>query len=199
VNTVIDAVNSLIELGGPVVMLLLAMSIVGTAILLVKLLQLNALSGAKFARVESALEHDSTEQLQNLSGPIARLVQHGLAVRAGGVALDTLEADLARRGNRLVSDCSRHLRPPELIAYLSPLLGLLGTVLGMIDVFQGLEGQTAQGDAGALAGGIWEALLTTAVGLGIAIPMTAAHALLETRVQRIAERLSQLLELVLAR
>jgi biopolymer transport protein ExbB len=199
VNTVPDALNSLIELGGPVVMLLLALSVIGTAIVLVKLVQLRALSGAQFARAEAMLESDATPQLQSLASPIANLVEHGLDERAAGTALETLEADLARRGNRVISDCGRNLRPLELIAYLSPLLGLLGTVLGMIDAFRGLEAQTAQGDASMLAGGIWEALLTTAVGLGIAIPMTAAHALLETRVQHIAERLSQLLELVLAR
>jgi biopolymer transport protein ExbB len=196
---VLEALNKLIELGGPVVMLLLALSIVGTAIVLVKLVQLRSVSGARFKRVEQSLEADSTEQLQGLHGPIAALARHGLAARAEGVALESLEADLARRGNRLISDCGRNLRPLELIAYLSPLLGLLGTVLGMIEAFRGLEAQTAQGDAGMLAGGIWEALLTTALGLGIAIPMTAAHALLETRVQRIAERLSQLLEWLLAR
>ena len=195
----IDALHSLIELGGPVVMLLLALSVVGTAIVLVKLIQLRVLSGAQFARVESMLEGDAIDQLQGLSTPLARLAAHGVAGRAGSVAPETLEADLARRGNMLISECGRYLRPLELIAYLSPLLGLLGTVLGMIDAFRGLEAQTARGDAGMLAGGIWEALLTTAIGLGIAIPMTAAHALLETRVQYIAERLSQLLELVLAR
>jgi biopolymer transport protein ExbB len=196
---VIEAVNSLIELGGPVVMLLLGLSVIGTAIVLVKLIQLRVLSGSQFSRVEAMLERDETDGLQELSSPLGLLVAHGVAGRAGGVAGETLEADLARRGNRLISDCGRYLRPLELIAYLSPLLGLLGTVLGMIDAFRGLEAQTAQGDAGMLAGGIWEALLTTAIGLGIAIPMTAAHALLETRVQYISERLSQLLELVLAR
>lgn len=195
----IDALHSLLELGGPVVMLLLALSVVGTAIVLVKLIQLRALSSVQFARVEALLDRDATEQLHNLPTPLAILTARGVASRDAGVATDKLEADLARRGNRLISDCGRYLRPLELIAYLSPLLGLLGTVLGMIDAFRGLEAQTAQGDAGMLAGGIWEALLTTAIGLGIAIPMTAAHALLETRVQYIAERLSQLLELIMGR
>lgn len=195
----IEALYSLIELGGPVVLLLLALSVLGTAIVLVKLIQLRVLSGSQFARAEALLESDATDQLQDLSSPLETIISHGVARRASGVAPEMLEADLARRGNRIISDCGRYLRPLELIAYLSPLLGLLGTVLGMIEAFRGLEAQTAQGDAGMLAGGIWEALLTTAIGLGIAIPMTAAHALLETRVQSIAERLSQLLELVLAR
>ncbi len=195
----IEALHSLIELGGPVVLLLLALSVLGTAIVLVKLIQLRVLSGSQFARAEALLERDATDQLQDLSTPLANIIAHGVAARASGVAAQTLEAELARRGNRIISDCGSYLRPLELIAYLSPLLGLLGTVLGMIEAFRGLEAQTAQGDAGMLAGGIWEALLTTAIGLGIAIPMTAAHALLETRVQSIAERLSQLLELVLAR
>ena len=126
--------------------------------------------------------------------PAAELVSHALESRRVGVDFESLEADLARRGNRLLNDCARYLRPLELIAYLSPLLGLLGTVLGMIEAFRGLEEQSAQGGAGLLAGGIWEALLTTAVGLGIAIPMTAAHALLEGQVKGISERLSDVLE-----
>lgn len=195
----IDALHSLLELGGPVIMLLLALSVVGTAIVLVKLIQLRTFSRSQFVRVETLLDRGEVATLQKLATPLATLTAHGVSSRDAGVSVEKREADLARRGNRLISDCGRYLRPLELIAYLSPLLGLLGTVLGMIDAFRGLEAQTAQGDAGMLAGGIWEALLTTAIGLGIAIPMTASHALLETRVQHIAERLSQLLELIMGR
>ena len=194
----LPAIQRLIELGGPVVVFLLALSVVGLAIIVYKLFQLHGYRGAVFEHIDGALDVRSAEQLAALHNPAAGLVRFALSERDAGVAFEKLEAELARRGNRLVSDCGRYLRPLELIAYLSPLLGLLGTVLGMIEAFRGLEVQSAQGDAGLLAGGIWEALLTTAVGLGIAIPMTAAHALLESRVQGISERLSDALERALA-
>ena len=63
-----------------------------------------------------------------------------------------------------------HMRMLEVIAALSPLLGLLGTVLGMIKVFRELELAGSKVDPSILSGGIWEALLTTALGLSIAIP-----------------------------
>lgn len=194
----LPAIQRLIELGGPVVVFLLGLSVIGLAIVVYKLFQLRAYGAGRFERIDAALDEKSVERLAGVQAPAAGLVRYALTERAAGTAFETLEAELARRGNRLISDCGKYLRPLELIAYLSPLLGLLGTVLGMIEAFRGLEVQSAQGDAGMLAGGIWEALLTTALGLGIAIPMTAAHALLESRVQRISERLSDALERALA-
>jgi biopolymer transport protein ExbB len=66
------------------------------------------------------------------------------------------------------------LRALELIATIAPLLGLLGTVLGMIAAFQTLQEAGSRADPAALAGGIWEALLTTAAGMAVAIPASAA-------------------------
>ena len=64
----------------------------------------------------------------------------------------------------------KYFRILEVIATLSPLLGLFGTVLGMIDAFQQLEGAGSTVDPAILSGGIWVALLTTAAGLAVAIP-----------------------------
>ena len=66
----------------------------------------------------------------------------------------------------------RHLRTLEVIATISPLLGLLGTVIGMIAAFQQLQQGSGAVDPKVLSGGIWEALLTTAAGLVVAIPAT---------------------------
>ena len=78
------------------------------------------------------------------------------------------------------------MRALELIANLSPLLGLLGTVLGMIQAFQKLESAGNQVDPALLSGGIWQALLTTAVGLIVAIPALIAHQWLDRRIDRCA-------------
>ena len=93
-----------------------------------------------------------------------------------------LEAELVRRGNAEVEAMSRHIRLLELIAMVSPLLGLLGTVLGMIQSFQELELAQGAANASVLAGGIWQALLTTAAGLVVAIPAAIGATLLSARV-----------------
>ena len=77
----------------------------------------------------------------------------------------------------------------ELIAMISPLLGLLGTVLGMIQSFQELALAEGAANASVLAGGIWQALLTTAAGLIVAIPAAIAATLLSARVDTVAQRI----------
>jgi biopolymer transport protein ExbB len=71
----------------------------------------------------------------------------------------------------------------DVIAQLAPLLGLFGTVLGMIDAFQTLQGAGAAVDPSLLAGGIWVALMTTAVGLAVAMPTSLLLTWLEARVE----------------
>jgi biopolymer transport protein ExbB len=77
------------------------------------------------------------------------------------------------------------LRMLDLVVTIAPLLGLFGTVLGMIAAFQTLQESGAQADPSALAGGIWEALLTTAAGMGVAIPASMALSWFESVVDRV--------------
>jgi biopolymer transport protein ExbB len=74
----------------------------------------------------------------------------------------------------MLADAGTGLRALELIAAIAPLLGLLGTVMGMIEAFQTLQSAGAGADPAALAGGIWQALLTTAAGMAVAIPASLA-------------------------
>lgn len=98
--------------------------------------------------------------------------------------------ELMRRGNEELARMNSQIRILELIAMISPLLGLLGTVLGMIQSFQELEMAEGAANASVLAGGIWQALLTTAAGLLVAIPAAVGASLLSGR----AERGAQLIE-----
>ncbi|RPE71344.1 outer membrane transport energization protein ExbB [Pacificibacter maritimus] len=82
--------------------------------------------------------------------------------------------ETTRVAKGLLGQASSGLRALELIATIAPLLGLLGTVLGMISAFQALQAAGSQADPALLAGGIWEALLTTAAGMAVAIPASAA-------------------------
>ena len=78
----------------------------------------------------------------------------------------------------------RGLRGLDLVVTVAPLMGLLGTVLGMIEAFQALEAAGARADPSTLAGGIWVALLTTAMGMGLAIPAGVALAGFEGVIDR---------------
>ena len=94
-----------------------------------------------------------------------------------------------RRAGARLEVLRLHLRVLDVIAALSPLLGLFGTVLGMIEAFREMAAAGNQVDPAVLSGGIWEALLTTAVGLAVAIPVVVALNWLERRVDRLAQRM----------
>ena len=85
------------------------------------------------------------------------------------------------------------LKPLEVISNIAPLLGLLGTVIGMITAFSKLEESGSRVDPAILAGGIWEALLTTAFGLIVAIPALAAFYWLDGRVDNVREDMRHLI------
>ena len=93
-----------------------------------------------------------------------------LAISNQNYTNDMVREECVRLANKNLNEARRGLRIIDLIITIAPLVGLLGTVLGMIVAFQALQDSGAQADPSALAGGIWEALLTTAAGMGIAIP-----------------------------
>lgn len=93
-----------------------------------------------------------------------------------------LEKAVTQAAAREVRQLERFLPSLSLIAQVAPLLGLLGTVTGMIEAFQAIETLGGKVNASVLAGGIWEALLTTALGLAVAIPTTVAHSTFQGRV-----------------
>ncbi len=80
----------------------------------------------------------------------------------------------------------------SVVAHLTPLMGLLGTILGMILCFQKIQAQGGMADVAILAGGIWKALLTTAFGLVVAIPVTAIHHFFENIVNNRNDQLEHL-------
>lgn len=84
------------------------------------------------------------------------------------------EEALKRTGSEEVERMERHLRGLSAVAHISPLLGLLGTVTGIIGAFSVIASMGGQVDVSSLAGGIWEALITTVAGLSVAIPAQLA-------------------------
>ncbi|ESQ15850.1 MAG: MotA/TolQ/ExbB proton channel family protein [Thiohalocapsa sp. PB-PSB1] len=87
-------------------------------------------------------------------------------------------------GRQVVADLERHLNTLGTIAAIAPLLGLLGTVIGMIDVFAVIT-RAGVGNPGVLAGGISKALITTAAGLSVAIPALMFHRYFNGRVDKL--------------
>ncbi|OPL14046.1 MAG: hypothetical protein AVO34_05960 [Firmicutes bacterium ML8_F2] len=103
----------------------------------------------------------------NLANPLINIV-HNIR-HAHGAHSEDLRAEVAYLFHRNFEKVHRHVTYVRLISVTAPLLGLLGTVLGMVKVFGVLAEQTSPAP-GLLAGGIWEALLTTVMGLCVAVP-----------------------------
>lgn len=115
--------------------------------------------------------------------PLGRLLAAGLINRSH--PREIMKEAIEDTGRQVVAELERFLSSLGTIASVAPLLGLLGTVLGMIDVFAVIM-EAGVGNPAILAGGISEALITTAAGLSVAIPALLFHRLLDTKVARLA-------------
>lgn len=183
-----------IRLGGPAIWAISALSVVALALILWKvwrLILLGAWSGGRRTRAAVNLWCEGQEDpalalLEGRRSCRARLIRTAMTARRDPT-LDNAgaEAETERVARNLLARARGGLRPLELIATIAPLLGLLGTVLGMIAAFQALQQAGARADPATLAGGIWEALLTTAAGMAVAIPASMALSWFESVVDRL--------------
>ncbi len=182
--------------GGPIILLLAILSVFSLALIVYKIVQLSPVTkgeanrDAALASFEAGKIDDARRAAESGPAPADRVLAFAIKALGNGRSGSALMAELMRRGNEELSRMTRHIRLLELIAMISPLLGLLGTVLGMIQSFQELEMAEGAANASVLAGGIWQALLTTAAGLLVAIPAAVGASLLAGR----AERGAQLIE-----
>ncbi len=178
--------NAFIELGGWVVAVLLSLSVLAGAVILWKLAHLQMLGLGRGTKLQAALaplargqDTVSRDALAQLGDPLAQLALRALASpgpRAG------LRDRLHSESDTELARAASGLRFLDAVAQVAPLLGLFGTVLGMIEAFQALQGAGASVDPSLLAGGIWVALMTTAVGLAIAMPVSLILTALESRI-----------------
>jgi len=109
-------------------------------------------------------------------GPVARVVLAGLAARDAGA--ETMEEAMDVAAHDELPQVESHLRWLSTLAQVSTLLGLLGTVTGLVRAFQVIQSKSGGGNPvspGDLAGGVWEALITTVAGLIVAIPTSLAY------------------------
>lgn len=156
-------------------------SVVGLAVVIRKLVEFRS-AGVHRAELLAAIDRplregdfDAVESSAKQDGtPLGRVV----AAAAGAVREhhSRAEEETGRVASIEIQILERYLGLIAWIAQVAPLFGLLGTVIGMVDLFSGLESAGQTVDASTLSSGIWKALLTTAAGLIIAIPLLGAHA-----------------------
>lgn len=188
-NGLMDRLQQVAELGGPVVMLLIVVSVITLTVVLYKLWQFSSAGvGRHRALQEAVAAFDRGDRagaraaLERSTSYLAPVIDMGLSARQPDAA--RLQAEAESRFARLEGG----FRFLDTVAQLAPLLGLFGTVLGMIEAFQAMQAAGAQVDPSLLAGGIWVALLTTAVGLAVAMPTSMVLSWFEARMD--AERVT---------
>ena len=183
-----DLVDVLVN-GGPIMFVLLALSILSLTIMIAKVIQLWNVRSGGTRRADALTNWQAGERQQAFDAvragrtPADRVMAYAMEALDQGLSGPKLDAELSRRGNEELARMSGSIRILELIAMIGPLLGLLGTVMGMIESFQELELAQGSANASVLAGGIWLALLTTAAGLLVAIPAAVGASLISGRVE----------------
>lgn len=186
-NAIKTALLEIYALGGPVVAVLIVASVLTAALILYKLWQYRAAGVGRHKALRLAIEAWDTGDAALAKRMLAQSTSYlapvlGLAIH--GVSGTTLSERADAQAEELFSRLERGLSAMDSVAQLAPLMGLFGTVLGMIEAFQKLQDAGSSVDPSLLAGGIWVALFTTAAGLAVAMPTSVALSWFEARMQR---------------
>ncbi|MEQ3746130.1 MAG: MotA/TolQ/ExbB proton channel family protein [Henriciella sp.] len=176
-GTLFSPFRALYDMGGPVLILLLLVSILTLTLIILKTWQFRSARVNKGEQVRQAIaswdrnaRDQALSEIQASKHFLAPVVAMAMQQNSGEGLLNRLEAEAVQK----LLPMERGFRILDMVAQLAPLLGLLGTVIGMIEAFQALQDAGSQVDPAALAGGIWVALLTTAAGLSVAMPTSVA-------------------------
>ena len=137
--------------------------------------------------VAQGREEDALTLARQSNSPMGRILEK--AIQARDLDKDTLESVIVNATENEVRDLSAYLQALATIGNIAPLLGLLGTIIGMIKAFMVIQDMGGKVNAAVLAGGIWEAMLTTALGLAVALPTMVAHSYLLSKVDKYEARL----------
>lgn len=190
--------------GGPIMIPLLLLSLIGFAVFLERFWYLRrnrSNTDELLEEVHLALEQERLLEAVQIAkrhrGPVAAILS--VAVANFDRSSRELKDRLEQAGTEEVFKMERRLSWLQTIASLAPLLGLLGTVTGIIDVFQVLSGMQGVSDPAHMSAGIAEALITTAAGLIIAIPAVFLHnwlsSIVDRQVQEMNRAVSEVLEI----
>jgi len=177
-----------IQQGGSVMYILLGLSVLSLTIVFERAWSLRrsvVIPLKDVQLIEKSVRDGDVKQAmavcQTHNTAMSRILWVALANR--GVRRSVMKEILEESGRQEVAHLDRYIGVLGLIAAIAPLLGLLGTVIGMIEVFQQIS-LVGVGKADVLAGGISKALNTTAFGLVVAIPSIVAYRFYESRVDR---------------
>ena len=185
----------LVTAGGWLMVFILLSSVVAAAICIERLYTLNPkkiapphLLAAVWKQLKAGEMDANRLRILRQSSPLGRILAAGLGNAYHG--RDVMRESIQEAASHVIHELERYLNTLGTIAAVAPLLGLLGTVVGMIKVFAEIMAQ-GTGNASALAGGISEALITTAAGLSVAIPALVMHRYLTGRIDGIVIELEQ--------
>lgn len=185
-DAILQNLMGILALGGPVVAILIVNSIATLSLIFYKLWQYRAAGVGRHIELSRAIQawdrQDRANAMVHLDKSRSYLAPV-IAMSLGGTETalsDRVDAESEAR----FAELERGLNVLDMVAQLAPLLGLFGTVLGMIEAFQTLQGAGNAVDPALLAGGIWVALLTTAAGLAVAMPTSLVLTWFEARMTR---------------
>ncbi|WP_456385544.1 MotA/TolQ/ExbB proton channel family protein [Desulfolithobacter sp.] len=180
---------ALLARGGILVGPILLCSVVGLAIFTERLIHFIRLKVREDVVVNDIAELISQGKIREASDlasqgdtPMGRILVNAIEVL--GQDRETLETVITHSMEEEIRRSTRYLQALSTIGNIAPLLGLLGTVLGMIKAFMVIQEMGGKVNAVVLAGGIWEAMLTTALGLFVALPVMVGHSYLLSRVEK---------------
>ena len=185
------ALTDLLAQGGWAMYPIYACSVVTVGAFIKKALDIRGAQLSDTSWFESLVSRVRDGDTQDLDRTYRGVAHPGAKVSAAILAAldhapDHAEAEAKRSAAIELEKLERGTNMLSFLAQVSPLLGLLGTVLGMVDLFMGLQGASDGALAiGDLASGIWKALLTTAAGLTVAVPALAAHTYLTSRFTKV--------------
>lgn len=178
-----------LQAGGWLMLPILACSVAAMAIVLERLWTLRRRRIMPDKLVNQVFQLHARQQLTSEriaeirdGSPLGRMLTAGLVNR--NHSREVMKEAINDTGRQVVAEMERYLNTLGTIAAVTPLLGLLGTVIGMIDVF-GVIMDAGVGNPGVLAGGISKALITTAAGLSVAIPALMFHRYFDSRVTKL--------------
>lgn len=185
----------LLKAGGILMVPIVACSILALAIVLERFWSLRASRIAPSQSINELWRSIKKKELNGrklkalqASSPLGRILAGGLSNAKHG--REVMKESIEHEAGQVIHDLERFLNPLGTIATITPLLGLLGTVIGMIKVFAEIQ-LAGVGNAGNLAGGISEALITTAAGLSVAIPALICHRYFIRRVDELVVNMEQ--------
>jgi len=191
-----QAAIDLVEKGGPVVMILLALSVIALTVVLIKLWQFTWMGVGSTSRADKALRlwidghrDEAYRSVAGMRAPTSVVLAHGMRGLMRSANEQAVREDVERVALTQLGSIRSLMRVIESTVQIAPLLGLFGTVIGMIAAFQALQNAGSEADPAVLAGGIWVALMTTAVGLAIAIPAAFINYWFEGRIEREKENM----------